>query len=145
MNSPSRLGYISLGEKRVVKSLIENRSKLDTSYYPSLTGADIFTSAGIPRFSEEIITVYVSLDELIRDCGLSDRERLIVDQLMLGYSITDIADHYGLQKSTCSTLFSRAVCKITEWHNEVLFYVLNHNLANYKRGFVEQNPDSLYI
>lgn len=72
---------------------------------------------------------YVTLDELIRDCGLSDRERLVVDQLMLGYAVSDIADHFGMKKSTCSTLFARAVAKITAWNDELWFYSVNHSEA----------------
>lgn len=59
---------------------------------------------------------------------MSEKEKLIVDELMLGYSITDIAEHFGLQKTTCSTLFSRAVSKIVQWHEEVLFYTLHHRI-----------------
>lgn len=57
------LGYVPFSEKRVIKSLIENRSKVDKSYVAPQEGADAFSSSGALRMSEEIIVVYAALDE----------------------------------------------------------------------------------
>lgn len=60
MMHASMLGYVPFSEKRVIKSLIENRSKLDKSYVALQEGGGSFSSSGTLRMSEEIIVVYAS-------------------------------------------------------------------------------------
>ena len=61
--------------------------------------------------------IYADLDSLIERSGLSPMERKTVMYLMKGYSIPDIAFHFGKIRGTCENLFKRAVRKIVRQNN----------------------------
>lgn len=126
--------YITLSEPRIVSSLIKNRSKLDQSFYPSLTSnltnvsADI--TSGVFLFSEAIICTYIDLEKQIETCGLSSGERLIVNQIMLGYSFADLEDMFGKTRQTYEKQFERAVWKICKQNDSNWMRVYKKSLPN---------------
>lgn len=61
--------------------------------------------------------MYADLDSLIERAGLSEQERLTVDLLMRGYSLPDIAEHYGKTRQNFEILLRRAVKKIVKRNN----------------------------
>ena len=70
--------------------------------------------------NEDILCIYADLDSLIERAGLSDQELLTLQWLMKGYSLRDIADHYGKSRQNFDILLKRAVKKIvkrndTDW------------------------------
>lgn len=65
-----------------------------------------------------MLCIYADLDSLIERAGLSENERLIVDLLMKGYIIADIAEYYGKSRQNVQILLKRAVKKIVKRNNE---------------------------
>lgn len=80
--------------------------------------------------NEDIICIYADLDRLIANARLSDQERMTVDYLMKGYTLRDIANHYGKARQHLEILMNRAVKKIVkrndfEWHEWVDAWIGN--------------------
>jgi DNA-binding CsgD family transcriptional regulator len=67
--------------------------------------------------NEDVLCVYADLDSLIEKAGLSDQELLTVNLLMKGYTLTDIADHYGKSRQNFDILLKRAIKKIVKQNN----------------------------
>lgn len=65
-----------------------------------------------------MICVYADIDRLLGKAGLSDGEMVIVGWVMKGYSLTDIAEHYGKTRQNFEILFKRAVKKIVKANNK---------------------------
>ena len=77
----------------------------------------ILDTDGVFSLNEDVLCIYADLDSLIDRSGLSDLEKLTVDLLMKGYSLKDIADHYGKRRQTFEILLKRAVNKIVKQNN----------------------------
>lgn len=116
----SHLSYLPLSEERVVQKLIRERATQDESYYPIVEPSCALTTDGVFALNEDILCIYADLDSLIERAGLSDQELLTLQWLMKGYSLRDIADHYGKSRQNFDILLKRAVKKIvkrndTDW------------------------------
>lgn len=61
--------------------------------------------------------IYTDLDSLIERTDLSPMERETITYLMKGYTLPDIAFHFGKTKQTFEVLFKRAVRKIVKQNN----------------------------
>ena len=109
--------YLPLCEEKTVAKQIQERSRQDPTYYPSLTNASIFMTDGINLGGEPIICTYIDLEMLIDACNFSSRERLVLDDLMYGYNSQDIADSLAVARQTIDVIFKRAVKKIVEENN----------------------------
>ena len=66
---------------------------------------------------EDVICTYLDLDSLIDGGGLSDAEKDIVQYVMQGYSISDVAEYLGQARQTADTVFDRAVEKVVAENN----------------------------
>ena len=78
-------------------------------------------SQGVAPMSEPVTVTYMDLDRLIGKCGLTEREKFIVDLLMRGYTRSDIRDDTNLATDIISSAITSAVEKIVamnefEWH-----------------------------
>lgn len=78
-------------------------------------------SQGVAPMSEPVTVTYLDLDRLIEKCGLTDKEKFVVDLLMRGYTRSDIRDDTNLATETIAALLTSAVEKIVdmneyEWH-----------------------------
>lgn len=76
---------------------------------------------GINLGGEPIICTYIDLEALITSCNFSAREHQIIEDLMYGYTSSDIANRLGITRQTVDVIFKRAVKKIVEandkhWH-----------------------------
>lgn len=77
---------------------------------------------------EDVLILYIDLDRLIAVCGLSELEELVVEYMMRGYTIQDIADSIGGTRQAYGGYYRRAVKKIVKefndqwayWHGGVL-------------------------
>jgi len=67
--------------------------------------------------NEDILCIYTDLDSLIERTDLSPMERETIKYLMKGYTLPDIAFHFGKAKQTFEVLFKRAVRKIVKRNN----------------------------
>ena len=72
---------------------------------------------GVFALNEDVLCIYADLDSLIGRAGLSDAEENTIKLMMRGYSLTDIAEHYGKARQSFEILFKRAVKKIVKRNN----------------------------
>lgn len=77
----------------------------------------VMTTDGVFPLNEDVLCIYADLDSLIERAGLTENEKLIVDCLMKGYLLSDIAEHYGKSRQNCEILLKRAVKKIVKRDN----------------------------
>lgn len=78
-------------------------------------------SQGVAPMSEPVTVTYMDLDRLIDKCGLTEKEKYIVDLLMLGYTRSDIRDDANMAMDVIVALLNSAIDKIVdmneyEWH-----------------------------
>lgn len=111
--------YLPLCEERVVSKQIQERSRLDPTYYPSLTNAGLFMTDGINLGGEPIICTYIDLERLISSCDFSSRENQVLNDLMYGHTSADIAERIGVTRQTVDVMFKRAVKKIVDENNRI--------------------------
>ena len=69
-------------------------------------------------FNESILCAYISLDELLRDAPLTKKQRFVVNLMMRGYTVQDVADVYGVDRRRVSEIFQRAVKMLCERHEQ---------------------------
>lgn len=77
----------------------------------------MLTTDGVFSLNEDALCVYADLDSLIERTDLSPMERDTIVYLMKGYTLPDIAFHFGNTRQTFETLFKRAVKKIVKRNN----------------------------
>ena len=111
--------YVPLSEPRVVIQQIKNRYRVDESYYPlKYEQSNPLLSNGVFPFSEPVLVTYMDLDMQIETAGLTKAERKIVDWVMEGYAIGDIAEHTGANLGRIELLISSAAKKISDKNNK---------------------------
>ena len=62
--------------------------------------------------------MYVDLERLIDECKFSPREMAVLDDLMYGYTPSDIGDRYAVTRQSVEVFLKRAVRKIVRRNNE---------------------------
>lgn len=67
--------------------------------------------------NEDVICIYADLDSLIERAELSPMEMDTIKYLMKGYSLPDIAYHFGKTRQLFEIVFKRAVRKIVKRNN----------------------------
>lgn len=95
--------YLPMSEPSVVLRLMQNRMKLDPSY-----GAKMYPSNGISAeggiiFIENIVNTFLDLDLLIEAAGLTKAQKAVTKLTMLGWTVADIAEKYGVAEQTVRT------------------------------------------
>ena len=110
--------YMPLSEERVVRMLIQNRSKLDATYEMKQVSENPFVSQGAAPMSEPVMVTYLDLDRLIATCGLEEDEREVVGMLMRGYNRKDVAELRGVTTGAVNMLLDAAVIKIVAKNND---------------------------
>lgn len=110
-------GQLTLSDLSVVKYLILYRSKVDVTY-----GADaninIFQAGDVFVFNQELIALYTSLDTLIKDIKIKDKDREFLRLIFEGHEISDIIEIYDFPRKTAYRTLNRIVDKIVEANHE---------------------------
>lgn len=69
--------------------------------------------------NEDVITTYIDLDNLIETCGLTVRQRFILEELMSGGKIQDVANFLKIDRKTLSESVDSSIEKIVRKNNEI--------------------------
>lgn len=109
--------YLPLSDIRVVRVLVEKRSKLDPLYYASMEHTTLDTTSGVYVTGDPVTNTFIDLDRLIELCKFTKSEKSVLDLLMYGYSRRDIAELREVDISTINTLCYRIYNKIIEQNN----------------------------
>lgn len=105
--------HLTLSDEHVVKYLIEFRSQVDVSYGAS-TNINIYVAGDTMDFNVELIALYTSLDNILEQIEMKERERHFLELLFVGHRVGDIIKHYGYPNKTAYRILKRIVGKVVE-------------------------------
>ena len=91
---------------------------IEPAYKEKAFGSHPLYSVGSVDTSESILLTYVDLDWLIEHTKLSRAEKAVVELVMRGWTITDIASEYEQRWDSINSYFKRAVKKIVQTNND---------------------------
>lgn len=91
--------------------------KLDPAYSEKMFPSFPLSNCGVTDFYEVVIATYIDLETLIEGAGLTEKQKKVVDLLMLGWSLNDIADESKEDLSNMQHIFKRAVQAICKEHD----------------------------
>lgn len=91
---------------------------IEPAYKEKVFGSYPLCSVGSVDTSESILLTYVDLDWLIEHTKLSKAEKAVVELVMRGWTITDIASEYEQRWESINSYFKRAVKKIVQTNND---------------------------
>lgn len=111
--------YCPLSEERVVRLLIQMRGEIDQCHDILMyaEGNNIDSSNGVAPLNEDVSCIYIDLDSLIDGCGLNSYQRTVVDEMMKGYAVADIAEEFGWSRATVHAAYDAAVKRIVHENN----------------------------
>lgn len=95
--------YLPFSEPSVVLKLIKNRMRLDPSYGAKMYPSGVLAAEGGIIFIENIVNTFLDLDMIIEKAGLSRAQRAVTKLTMLGWTVGDIAQRYGVTDQTVRT------------------------------------------
>lgn len=109
--------YAPLSDETVVRTLVEQREKLDPIRKAS--GTSLFEAAAdTSPLVEDIICLYVDLDRLIEAVRFPSSEAFVLEKIMDGYTINDLSEIYGGSRQAYSGYYRRAIGKIVKESQE---------------------------
>lgn len=117
---------LTLSDENVVKYLILYRSKVDTTYGAN-TNIEINSAGDTFDFNQEIIVLYASLDNLVKEASLTEKQSNLIDLLYKGYTVNDVCTMQGQHRNVVQRMFHRIVEKIVSTNNEIWYYTIGKN------------------
>lgn len=109
---------VTLSDENVVKYLILYRSKVDLSYGAN-TNIDINQAGDMFEFNQQLIVLYASLDEVVKQCEFKRKQEMLLELIYDGNTLTDICKmNVGFKKSATYDLLDRMVLKIVKVNND---------------------------
>lgn len=109
--------HFNLSDENVVKHLILHRSSVDVSY-GTKTNPDINKAGDTFEFNQELICLYASLDNLITNINLKEREEILLRLIFDGNTIADVVNHHNFPKKTAYRIFNKIVDNIVKENYE---------------------------
>lgn len=91
---------------------------IEPAYKEKVFGSHPLYSVGSVDTSESILLTYVDLDWLIEHTKLSRAEKAVVELMMRGWTVTDIASECEQKQQSIDSYFKRAVKKIVRTNND---------------------------
>lgn len=119
---------LTLSDENVVKYLILYRSKIDIAYGAN-TNINIEQAGDMFEFNQELITLYASLDKLLNDAELNEREIEFLKLIFEGNTIADTINVYKhYPKKTAYRTLNRIIEVIVEKNRLDWKEVLNNTV-----------------
>ncbi|UUV45909.1 transcriptional regulator [Bacillus phage vB_BanS-Thrax1] len=118
--------HLTLSDENVVKYLILYRSKVDMSYGAN-TNIEINSAGDTFDFNQEIIVLYASLDNLVKEAELTEKQNMLLKLLYEGHSVNDACQILNKHRSVVQRNFNRIVAKIVSTNNEIWYYTTGKN------------------
>lgn len=104
---------LTLSDENVVRYLILYRSSVDVGYGAN-TNININQAGDMFEFNQELICLYSSLDVILSKIELKEREKILLDLIFEGNTISDIVKNFGYAKMTAHRIFNKIVDKIVK-------------------------------
>lgn len=117
-------GNIVLTDVDTIKGLIKFRSKFDVMYNLNSSipiNVDIIDAS---QFSEEILCLYITLDQLINKCNFNQNQTEVLKLYMDGYIEDDIAEILNTSQQNIFGIIN-SICKKIKKENDDSRYIDN--------------------
>jgi hypothetical protein len=123
---------ITFSDVTCIKGLIKLRSKLDgftnaahvnaSNWFKAMDSASDYVGG----MNQELIAVFVTLDEYIKKANLNVKQRHIVSGLMSGYTEQDLAEEWGTNSRNVASVLDTVANRIKdindlEWKYDYVF------------------------
>lgn len=117
---------LTLSDEDVVKFLILNRSKIDSSYGTNIN-INIYQAGDTFDFNQELLALYASLDMIIKKIELKEKDEIFLKLVFEGNTIPDVINIHKYPRKTAYRTLNRIVSRIIEVNNNDWYYVMGHN------------------
>lgn len=117
---------LTLSDDNVVRYLILYRNKVDVSYGAN-TNININFAGDMFEFNQELICLFASLDETVKEANLTERQTKLLKLLYEGNTVKDASEILGLKRNSVFEMLDRIVNRIVVTNNELWYYTTGHN------------------
>jgi hypothetical protein len=117
---------LTLSDDNVVRYLILYRNKVDVSYGAN-TNININFAGDMFEFNQELICLYASLDETVKEAKLTERQTKLLELLYEGNTVKDASEILELKRNSVFEMLDRIVNRIVSTNNELWYYTTGHN------------------
>lgn len=117
---------LTLSDDNVVRYLILYRNKVDVSYGAN-TNININFAGDMFEFNQELICLFASLDETVKEANLTERQTKLLELLYEGNTVKDASEILGLKRNSVFEMLDRIVNRIVATNNELWYYTTGHN------------------
>lgn len=105
---------LTLSDINVVKYLILHRSTVDIAYGKT-SNVNISQAGDLFEFNQELVCLYISLDDCINKIGLNEKETALLELIFEGNTIADVINVHELYaKKTAYRTLNRIIDNIVE-------------------------------
>lgn len=108
---------LTLSDEKVVEYLIKHRSTIDMSY-GIIGNVNIDQAGDTMEFNIELLALYASLDNILNKVKMKDKDRLFLDLIFEGNTISDISKYHGFPKKTAYRTLERITTKVVKQNYE---------------------------
>ena len=106
-----------------IRGLIKLRKQYDALYERNNELLDLTVShQDLANQLEEVICLYVTLDDYIEKCGLTELQKKVAKLFMDGYIELEVAEILGYDQSTINNITDRICKKILKYNNYIWKY-----------------------
>jgi predicted DNA-binding protein YlxM (UPF0122 family) len=108
---------VTFSDTECIKGLIRFRSRLDP-YYKMSANYNESEAGDVRPLNQELICLYIDLDDLISKSKLNKKQLDVVRKLMDGWTESDIADEYGTSKQAIVSMLD-TICYAIKRTNDL--------------------------
>ena len=127
---------VNLSDEQTIKGLLKYRHRFDLLFDEIIYLNNLNdTFVHLSDLKDEVICLYVWLDDVLNKCGLNEYECKVIDLYMNGYTEIDIADCYNTKKQNINQTINRICRKIKKYCFEKFqdWVYLNFIKGQYKK------------
>lgn len=130
---------VNLSDVSSVKGLIKFRTTYDLLYNRRNESSNLLDSFNdLSQLPDDVICLYIWLDECIENCGLTDKQLIILNKYMDGYTEEEVAQDINVYSSTINGVINSCCKKISnyansKWKNEYILWNKKKVETNYKQ------------
>lgn len=95
--------------------------------YGANTNIEINSAGDTFDFNQEIIVLYASLDNLVKEASLTEKQSKLLKLLYEGHTVNDACQILNKHRSVVQRNFNRIVERIVSTNNEIWYYTTGKN------------------
>jgi hypothetical protein len=131
--------FSNLSTVESIKGLLKKRSEFDSLLGLGNNFYNVYSSyVHLNEAPEEVICLYVTLDDIIKSIGLNDRQLKLLKAYQYGYTENDLAQKFNTSQQNINIIIHKICLKIkkendSRWMNEFVLWDKKLVDSNYKQ------------